>query len=115
LDADLHFVQDGEKAIRFIEQADGDTSAPCPCLLILDINLPKRHGREVLRRMRQSRCTNAAVLVVTSSSLERDRQEMGRLGANEYFCKPSAYEEFLKLGDIVRRLLGEAGSEKPAG
>lgn len=108
LDADLHIVQDGEKAIRFFEEADRDPSAPCPDLVILDINLPKRPGREVIHQMRQSaRCANALVLVVTSSDSERDRDEMGKLGVNEYFRKPSEYQDFMKLGEIARRLLGD--------
>src|SRR5690242_3796871 len=49
LEADLHVVHDGDKAIRFLEQADLDLVAPIPDLIILDINLPKRSGREVVR------------------------------------------------------------------
>jgi len=106
LKAEVHIVRDGEKAIRFFEQADTDESAPCPSLVILDLNLPKKHGREVLLQLRQSRrCAGALVLIVTSSDLERDRTEMKQLGAHDYFCKPSKYEDYMKLGDVVKRLL----------
>lgn len=105
VDADLHIVHDGEKAVHFFEQADGD-SAPVPDMVILDINLPKRPGNEVLQQMRQSaRCASALVLVVTSSDSERDREEMKKLGVAAYFCKPSDYQEFMKLGELAKGLL----------
>src|SRR5579871_2356442 len=108
LDAELHFAQDGERAVRFIEQADGDLSAPCPALIILDINLPRLPGREVLLRIKQSRrCAAAPVIVVTSSNSAKDRTDMAQLGVKDYFCKPSSYAEFLKLGDSVKRFLAE--------
>ena len=106
IEADLHIVPDGDKAIRFFERADLDASAPCPVLVILDINLPKKPGREVLQQMRQSpRCADAAVLVVTSSDSEKDRDEMGRFGVKGYFRKPSDYDRFMKLGDLVKELI----------
>ncbi len=107
--ASLHVVHDGEKAIKFIETADMDPEAPCPSLVILDINLPKRSGREVLSWMRLSRrCARVPVLVVTSSDSQKDRDEMGQLGVHGYFRKPSEYEEFMKLGPLVRDILGSS-------
>jgi two-component system, chemotaxis family, response regulator Rcp1 len=109
LDAELHFARDGEKAIRFFEEADRNPSAPCPALIILDINLPKKSGREVLYQMRKSpRCANCLVLVVTSSDSERDRDDMRSLGAKAYFRKPSEFEHFMKLGEIVKALLEDS-------
>ncbi|HLG99174.1 MAG TPA: response regulator [Bryobacteraceae bacterium] len=109
LEADLHVVHDGDKAIRFLEAADLDPRAPIPDLIILDINLPKRSGREVIRRMRQSfRCSHALVVVVTSSDSERDREEVGKFGINAYFRKPSEYASFMKLGEVVNGLLNKA-------
>jgi chemotaxis family two-component system response regulator Rcp1 len=106
VDAEFHVAQDGEKAIRFFAEVDRDDSAPCPALVILDLNLPKRHGSEVLWQMRQTRrCANAPVVVVTSSNSDQDRERMAKLGANEYFPKSSEYRQFMKLGDIVSSLL----------
>jgi DNA-binding response OmpR family regulator len=99
-------VQDGEKALRFFEQLDRDDTTPCPVLVIIDINLPKKHGGEVLQEMRRSRrCANALVLVVTSSDSASDRDAMAKLGVNGYFRKPSEYDEFMKLGEVVLDLL----------
>jgi len=107
LDADLHVVRDGEQAIRFFDAAESDPAAPCPDLILLDINLPKRSGREVVREMRlRPRSANALVVVVTSSDSERDRSLMAELGVSAYFRKPSEYASFMKLGALVKGLLG---------
>jgi chemotaxis family two-component system response regulator Rcp1 len=103
----LHIAKDGEQAIRFFDRADAHPEMPCPSLVILDINLPKKQGGEVLKHMRQSRkCANALVLVVSTSDSAKDREQMTNLGADGYFRKPSQYDEFMKLGDIVKGLLG---------
>jgi len=108
INAQIHIADDGEKTVKFIEQADADPDAPCPHLILLDINMPRYKGGDVLRRLRASaRCKNALVLVVTSSDSQRDREEMGALGANAYFRKPSEFSEFMKLGELVREVLGK--------
>jgi DNA-binding response OmpR family regulator len=108
----LHVVKDGEQAIQYFDRRDADVSSPCPSLVILDINLPKKQGSEVLRHMRRSlRCRNALVLVVSTSDSARDREQMTELGANGYFRKPSEYAEFMKLGDIVKMFLAGGTSD----
>jgi len=103
-------VGDGEKAVRLFDETDADTSLDCPDLVILDLNLPKRKGSEILAHIRASRrCNSVKVLVVTSSDSARDREEVRRLGCNGYFRKPSHYREFMKLGDVVRDLLTQGG------
>ena len=106
INAELQIMQDGEKAIQYFERLDSDDTLQCPAMMILDINLPKRPGNEVLAFMRRSRrCVNTTVLVTTSSDSERDRDEMAKLGVRDYFRKPSDFESFMKLGDIVKGLL----------
>jgi chemotaxis family two-component system response regulator Rcp1 len=106
INAQIHVVDDGEKAVRFFDQADADPDGPCPDLILLDINMPRYKGGDILRRLRaSSRCDNAMVLIVTSSDSQRDRAEMDALGANGYFRKPSEFSEFMKLGHLVRELL----------
>ena len=105
LDAVLEVVHDGEAAVHYFENADNQQAA-CPDLVLLDLNIPKKDGAEVLRQMRDSRtCRDARVLVVTSSDSARDRQAVQALGSDGYFRKPSSFAEFLKLGTIVRNLL----------
>ncbi len=106
--AELHVVSDGESAIRFIDATDADDHARCPALILLDLNLPKKTGLEVLRYLRTSqKFSKAIVLIVTSSDSQSDRQAATQLGANGYFRKPSGFEAYLKVGEIVRDLLAD--------
>jgi len=102
---DVHVASDGQKAIDFIIEAETDTDAPCPDFLLLDLNLPKKDGFEVLERLRSSEKFNSIpVVVMTSSNSPADRNRAAELGAS-YFCKPPNYEEFLKLGGLLKQLL----------
>ena len=104
--AQLHIVHDGDKAIEFIERAEADESVARPAIILLDLNLPRKSGMEVLRHVRNSRrCADALVIIVTSSDSENDRLETARLGASRYFRKPSSYEAFIRIGEIVRDML----------
>ena len=112
IDAQIHVADDGEKTVKFFEQADDDPAAPCPDLILLDINMPRYKGGEILRRLRATaRCKDALVVVVTSSDSQRDREDMEGFGADGYFRKPSEFSEFMKLGPLVRDLL--ARNETP--
>ena len=107
IEADIQVINDGQKAIEFFDEVDRNKSLPCPDLVILDINLPRKHGAHVLVHMRRSkRCAGLPVLIVTSSNSAQDREEMAKYGANNYFSKPSEYTEFMKLGEIVTTMLG---------
>jgi chemotaxis family two-component system response regulator Rcp1 len=106
IDAELHVVTDGEKAIKFFDEADGSAGFPCPALVILDISLPKKNGDEVLQHLRRSlKCYELPVLVVSTSNSATDRDKMAKLGCNGYFRKPSEYVDFMKLGDVIKALL----------
>lgn len=74
--------------------------------MILDINLPKIHGNQVLLHLRQSRrCREAAVIVASTSDTLEDRRIVAATGTNVYFRKPSEYDEFMKLGVLIHDLL----------
>ncbi len=63
IESEILIAQDGEKAIEFVEATDADPSAPCPRLILLDLNLPRTSGTEVLRRLRKSiRCADVPVI-----------------------------------------------------
>jgi DNA-binding response OmpR family regulator len=88
LPVDVHVVTDGELAMEFIARAEVDEQVPCPQVLLLDLNLPKAEGFEVLKRIRTSaKCKQIPVLIMTSSDARRDRCEAARLGA-QYFPNP---------------------------
>jgi CheY-like chemotaxis protein len=82
----LHIVTEGEEAIRFFDSVDQRPEIHCPALVLLDINLPKKQGDDVLKHVRQSRkWAPALVLVVSTSDAAKDREQMIELGANAYF------------------------------
>jgi CheY-like chemotaxis protein len=113
LPLDVHIASDGQKAIDFITRADNDPNAPCPHLFLVDLNLPKRDGFEVLRRLRASpKCKDIPVLIMTSSNSPADQSRAAELGAR-YFRKPPNYDEFLKLGGLLKELLQGAGAKSP--
>jgi CheY-like chemotaxis protein len=102
----VHVVGDGERAVQFFENADIDPKVPCPDIVLLDLNLPRFKGSDVLRRLRASvRCVTVPVLVITSSDSSKDREQMATLGANGYFRKPSELSEYMKLGQVIRGML----------
>lgn len=106
LQVELEVMTDGAEATAFIARIDADPNVPRPDLFLLDLNLPRTTGLEVLGRVRRSqRCASVPVLIMTSSSAERDRATTAALGATAYFCKPSGYEAFLRIGDLIQTLL----------
>jgi CheY-like chemotaxis protein len=109
LPLEVHIAPDGQRAIDFITRAENDPDSPCPHFLLLDINLPKADGFEVLRRLRDSRrCSKIPVLMISSSDSPADRSQAAQLGAG-YFRKPPSYDEFLKLGAVMKKLLQDNG------
>ena len=104
-EAELVVRHDGEQVLLYIENVDTG-EVPCPDVVLLDLNLPKRNGEFLLERMRQSPlCSQVPIVVVSSSASPKDRETAARLGASSYFQKPSDYEEFMRLGGVVRQLL----------
>lgn len=105
----IFIVRDGLQAIQFIEHVGDDLSHPRPDIVLLDLNLPKIGGEEVLRRVRLSpTCGATKVLIVSSSDAPADKERALRLGANDYFRKPSSLAHFMELGPKVRAMLESA-------
>ena len=105
LPLDVHLVPDGDHALRFLEKAEHDAEAPCPHVVVLDLNLPKVDGLTVLKRIRSSvKFRDIPVLVVSSSDAPADRKGAAELNAR-YFRKPPSYGEFLKIGAVLKAIL----------
>ena len=74
---------------------------------LLDLNLPKVDGPQVLREFRKHpECSDTPVIVITSSDAREDRARMEELRVARYFRKPSDYGAFLRLGAVVREVAG---------
>lgn len=103
---DMHLLHDGEEAMEYIHHLERDLDASYPDLILLDLNLPKRSGKEVLRFLKASdRLGNIPVIVMTSSDSPQDRHDVDQLGAVSYFRKPPDYQQFLRLGDTLNNFL----------
>jgi CheY-like chemotaxis protein len=112
VEGEILVIADGEKALEFIEDLEHEAT-PCPDLTIVDLNLPKRPGREVLERIRMSgRCGHIPVFVLSSSDAERDKAEAARFGASRYIRKPSKLDDFLALGAIFKAALSKPGRKR---
>jgi len=106
LSIELHVVDDGDKACEFLAHVDDDPEALTPDVLLLDLNLPKRPGKEVLACLRRSKtCPHIPVLIITSSETSKEREELKQMGVADYFRKPASYDEFMKLGSVLGRVL----------
>lgn len=107
LSCHLEVADDGEKAIRILDDVDAGSHGR-PNLLLVDLNVPRQNGTTVLERLRQSPvCGQTPVVMMSTSDTLAERRRAFDLGATEYFCKPSSLTEFMRLGKLVRRLLEE--------
>jgi CheY-like chemotaxis protein len=108
VDCTLHVVTDGKDALGIISGETGNADAPSISLIILDLNLPRHDGIEILQKLRDSGALgHVPVVVLTSSDSPRDRILANELGATRYLRKPSNLEEFLSLGAVFKELLGQ--------
>lgn len=93
----LHVVEDGEEAMDFLQRKGKYADAPLPDLILLDLNLPKKSGREVLAEIKQDReLMHIPVVVLTTSQEERDVLLSYKLHANCFITKPMDMEQFVK-------------------
>ena len=105
----LTVLHDGESAIRYIEAVD-DEASTCPSLVVLDLNLPRKSGRDVLEKMRHSpRCGGIPIMILSSSGADNDKAEAKALGATVYIKKPSNLSQFLSIGEVIKELLATPG------
>jgi CheY-like chemotaxis protein len=94
----LHLVPDGVEAVAFLRREGRYADVPRPDLILLDLNLPKKGGREVLEDIKNDpRLKRIPVVVLTTSQAEQDILESYRLGANAYVTKPVDLEQFLRV------------------
>lgn len=108
LNFELTVIEDGAEALAFAMRDGNYAESPVPDLVVLDLNLPKIGGCEVLEALRQNReLSNLSVAVLTSSTALRDNEKCKQLGVARYITKAPDLEEFLRLGEIVKQILLE--------
>ena len=98
----LHVVNDGEQALQFLRREGDYADAPRPGLILLDLNLPRRDGREVLAELKNDpELRLIPVVVLTTSEAEEDIVRSYALHANAYVSKPVDFERFI---EVIRQI-----------
>jgi CheY-like chemotaxis protein len=98
----LHVVEDGVEALKFLRREGEYADAPRPGLILLDLNLPKKDGREVLGEIKSDEdLCDIPVVILTTSSAEQDVMRSYKLHANAYVTKPVNFNRFV---EVVRQI-----------
>ena len=94
----LHVASDGTEAMSFLKREGGHANAPRPDLILLDLNLPRKDGREVLAEIKEDPALKTIpVVILTTSASEEDILRSYQLHANCYITKPVGLDGFLKV------------------
>jgi len=94
----LHVAYDGVEAMEYLRRTGRHTGAARPDIILLDLNLPRKDGRDVLDEIKSSdELKVIPVIVLTSSPSEEDVLRSYRLHANSYICKPVDLENFIRV------------------
>jgi chemotaxis family two-component system response regulator Rcp1 len=100
----LHVAADGVEAMAFLHKEGEHGQALRPDLIFLDLNLPRKSGREVLEEVKHDELLkHIPVVILTTSQAERDILESYRIGANAYVAKPVDLEQFLKVVQSIEQ------------
>ena len=94
----LHVAEDGEEAMLFLNKEKPFAKAPTPDIILLDLNLPQKDGREVLEEIKTNdKLKRIPVVVLTTSKAEEDIVRSYDLHANSYITKPVDFDQFIKV------------------
>jgi CheY-like chemotaxis protein len=109
LDYQLTVIDDGGDALALFRQGGSPGQSLVPELAIIDLNLPKHGGLEILEQMRANRTfAEVPVVILSSSSSPHERAEIEKFRIVRYIVKPVELEEFLKIGWLIKELLAES-------
>ncbi len=102
----LHFVENGEELLDYLRQEGKYASlanTPRPGLILLDLNMPRKDGREALQEIKADpRLRSIPVVVLTTSKAETDISRIYELGANSFITKPVSFDALIKvMSDLV--------------
>ena len=98
----LQVAEDGEQGLARLRRVDGYQEAPRPDLILLDLNMPRMDGRELLAQIKvDEELAHIPVVVLTTSKAEEDVLRSYKLHANCYITKPVDFEQFLKIVEAI--------------
>mgnify|MGYP001018350564 CR=1 FL=1 len=100
----LHSVRDGVDALAFLRRQEPYQNAVRPDLILLDINMPRKNGRETLQEIKDDEnLRTIPVVVLTSSNAEEDITKSYEIGANCYITKPVGFEQFVQVVKTIEQ------------
>jgi CheY-like chemotaxis protein len=107
LEVQMRVASNGKEVLEIIAgTSPSELSIDAYSLIILDLNLPRHDGIEILQRLKESAWSGrAAVVVLTSSDSPRDKEAATALGAARYLSKPCDLDQFMALGSVFKELL----------
>jgi chemotaxis family two-component system response regulator Rcp1 len=113
---ELVHLLNGAEALAFIRRQGAYADAAIPNLILVDLNLSKYTGEDILREIRcASHLAGVPVCVWSSSQSRRDETLLKNLGVSQFITKPSGLDQFMEIGAIIKGLLaGRGGSESGA-
>jgi two-component system, chemotaxis family, response regulator Rcp1 len=98
----MQVAYDGEAAMEILRKEGEHVNAPSPDLILLDLNLPKKDGREVLREIKGDGCLKCIpVVILTTSNAEEDLIETYKMNANCYITKPVDLDQFINVVESI--------------
>jgi CheY-like chemotaxis protein len=116
---DLRFVEDGEELTEYLNHTGRYTdsaTAPRPAVILLDLNMPKKDGREALRELKANpELRQIPVIVLTASKAEEDIYRSYDLGANSYITKPVTFVGLVEVLRVLERYWIEIVDVQPTG
>src|SRR6478672_11282607 len=98
-DLDYVFLEDGEKLLEYMYQHQNETR---PSLIILDLNMPGKDGKQILSELKSNeRYRTIPIIILTTSSSEKDKTASYNLGANSFITKPDTFDNMVQLTKAI--------------
>ena len=110
---DLVLFEDGAEVINYVCNPETADLQKMPDLMVLDLNLPRNDGLEILQVVRNKPAfADLPIAVLSSSSSSRERASLATFKVREFIAKPPDLEQYMNIGQIVRNLLDEIAAER---
>src|ERR1044071_10352871 len=101
---EVHFVEDGEELINYLERKGEYAESPRPNLILLDLNMPRKDGREALKEIKANPdFRRIPIVVLTTSKAEEDILRTYDLGVNSYITKPVTFKSLVEIIKVLGR------------
>jgi CheY-like chemotaxis protein len=100
----LEFVENGVEVLEYLHNArNSKSSGYLPCFILMDLNMPKKDGREVLKELKEHpELRKIPIIVFSTTNNEQEKRRCYELGANAYITKPTSFESLMKTVASLR-------------